>query len=293
MVAIFRRLFRSNSSPETQLSKLEWANFVFLKDLSSQIVFVCSYPRSGDTWLRCLMADCLLQKAGYECSTDLPIHPDKLIPDIHCHDLRDIVGVRHITNQSFYKTHFSPWEASRYLGDTPQLDAKYIYLYRSPEDALLSFYYFKLRYPGSSNVAEQGPDAFCTDELKHWVHHLSKAMLTKERNENVCLARYEDLHLATSKSLLEICDWLEIDMPAEACIQAAKHMEFANLQQREARSSSNSSGHRFFRKGQIGSAEKELKQETIELIRSKSRDLLSRADRVRLKALPVSEGQAQ
>jgi hypothetical protein len=103
------------------------------------------------------------------------------------------------------------------------------------------------------------------------------------------MVKYEDLHRETNNTLSEIWRWLGIDMHAEACVQAAKHMEFANLQQREARSSSNSSGHQFFRKGRIGSAEKELKQETIELIRSKSRDLLSRADRVRLKALPVTE----
>ena len=279
MVAIFSRLFRSSSSPETQLSKLEWANFAFLKDLSSPIVFVSSYPRSGNTWLRYLMADCLLQKAGYECSTDLPIHPDKLIPDIHCHDPRDIAGIRHITNQSFYKTHFTPWEASRYLGDSPQLDAKYIYLYRSPEDALLSLYYFKLRYPRSSNVAEQGPDIFCIRELSQWVDHVSQALSYNTDGNSVYLIRYEDLHGATKQVLVDLWNWLHIPMPREACSRATNHMEFSKLQELESRYNTNTSGHQFFRKGQIGSASNELKNETIEQIRNGSESILRLANK--------------
>jgi hypothetical protein len=56
----------------------------FLKVQSSNaksILFVSSYPRSGNTWVRYLLADCLIQNMGISTASTLPVHPDKIIPD--------------------------------------------------------------------------------------------------------------------------------------------------------------------------------------------------------------------
>ena len=47
--------------------------------------FVSSFPRSGNTWMRFLLADVLLQNHGMATSTELPVHPDKIVPDFYCH----------------------------------------------------------------------------------------------------------------------------------------------------------------------------------------------------------------
>jgi hypothetical protein len=225
------------------------------------------------------MADCLLQQAGYETSTDLPINPDEIIPDLHCHRVHEVAGVPGISKQRFCKSHISPLQISQFLGVPSGRKARYIYLYRNPEDALLSFYYFKLRYSESSNVAEHGPDAFCKRESSQWVDNVSQALSYKKDGGNLHLVRYEDLHGATEQVLAQIWDWLEMPMPREICSRAANHMEFAKLQEWESRYNTNSSGHRFFRKGQVGSAANELKNETIEQIRDRSASVLCLANK--------------
>ncbi len=225
------------------------------------------------------MADCLLQQAGYESSTDLPIHPDKIIPDVHCHQLHEAAGDPSISTHRFYKSHISPLQMSQFLGVPSAQKVRYIYLYRNPEDALLSFYYFKLRYPESSNVAEQGPDAFCKREFSQWVSHVSQALSYKEDDDSLYLIRYEDLHGATEQVLVQLWNWLEIPMPREVCSVATNHMQFSKLQEFESRYNTNTSGHQFFRKGQIGSAANELTNETIEQIRDGSESVLRRANK--------------
>ena len=64
------------------------------------------------------MADSLLQQAGYECSTDLPVHPDKLTPDMHCYKIEKTTDCHSITNKYLYKTHFPPRLTSRFLAES-------------------------------------------------------------------------------------------------------------------------------------------------------------------------------
>jgi estrone sulfotransferase len=274
---------------ENNLSEKEHENFTYLKSIYSPLVFVCSFPRSGNTWLRFLMADCLLRQAGYETSTDLPIHPDKIIPDLHCHRLHQVAGIFGISTPRFYKSHISPLQMSHLLGVPSSRKSRFIYLYRNPEDALMSFYYFKLRYPGSSNAAEQGPDAFCIREFSQWVDHVSQALSYNADGNSVYLIRYEDLHGATEQVLVDLWNWLEIPMPREVCFRATNHMEFSKLQELESRSNTNTSGHQFFRKGQIGSAANELKKETIEQIRDESALVLRSANKYRRNTLDIDK----
>jgi hypothetical protein len=276
------KIIQKSALPEIQLRNRERENFEFLKTHTSPITFICSYPRSGNTWLRHLMADCLLQKAGCECAAGLPIHPDKLIPDIHCHQLDEISC--HTTKNIFCKSHFSPLQISNFLGESVDQRINFIYLYRNPDDALISFFYFKLRYPETSNVAEIGSDKFCKDELSNWIEHIDQTLQHMKNRKNVCLIKYEDLHQYTSGIIHEIWKWLQIDIPNEACFHAVNHMQFTKLQNMEKQSNSNTSGHLFFRKGQIGDAANELKHTTIEQIYHRTADVLRRANSRCLKA---------
>src|SRR5208282_2910006 len=113
--------------------------------------FISSFPRSGNTWIRYLLADVFLQVHGVETVTELPVHPNKIVPDFYFHWIarRDVTIP---TPGIFVKTHETfPQLQDRFgpalLRKGPGADAavalpppcKHICLYRSPEDALVSW----------------------------------------------------------------------------------------------------------------------------------------------------------
>lgn len=283
MIAKLKRALWKAADPEFQLSETEKQNLAFLRTLSKPLAFVCSYPRSGNTWLRYLMADCLLQTAGYECSTELPVHPNVLIPDFHCHNAVDIKPMTGISEHFYYKTHFAPLQMGHLIGITQTHNLSYIYLYRDPADALISYYYYKLRYPQYYNVAEKGPNLFCSQEIGNWVDHVEQAIRFQAKGNKICFIKYEDLHAATSDALQAIWTWLNIVISPSVCGLAATHMEFSSLQDLERRTTTNTSPHSFFRSGVVGAAQNELNNCTTDIIRARSKDVLSRADAAKLK----------
>jgi hypothetical protein len=282
MIGNLRALFNGVRGSRIQLSDTEEKNVAFLNAASSPLTFVSSYPRSGNTWLRYLMTDCLLQTAGYECSTELPVHPNDVIPDLHCHSAEEIRAVTEVCDRFFYKTHFTPAQVSRLMRSSPTVESSYIYLYRDPADALISYYYYNLRYPQYSNVAEKGPDLFCTEEITSWIDHVEQAVSCLGEERRICFIKYEDLHAATAEVLQGIWNWLNVNVSSGSCIAAATHMEFASLQDLERRTSTNESPHRFFRRGLIGGAKKELNANTTDFLRTKSEDLLRKIDALKL-----------
>ena len=44
------------------------------------VSFISSFPRSGNTWMRFLLSDVLLQKHNVKTTTNLPVDPNDLIP---------------------------------------------------------------------------------------------------------------------------------------------------------------------------------------------------------------------
>ena len=224
------------------------------------------------------MADSLLQQAGYECATKLPIHPDKLIPDIHCHQVEEVASFSYCPRQCFYKTHFSPAQMALVLGKECSHKTRYVYLYRNPEDALVSYYFFKLRYQETRNIADAGPDDFCLNELSNWIQHARDALCHSLSFEQVYLLRYEDLHKETSKTLGKMWRFLEIDIGSEICLRASDHMRFDALQKLEIENDTKKSRVRFFRKGLIGNSVEELKPETINAIRAKTSGVMAELD---------------
>jgi hypothetical protein len=48
----------------------------------TKVVFISSFPRSGNTWMRGLLRDILFQEHGVATTTDLPVALDDLIPEI-------------------------------------------------------------------------------------------------------------------------------------------------------------------------------------------------------------------
>ena len=149
----FYFLFNGLAWKILRLKYIEIQNMRELKNLLLQnhpVTFVTSYYRSGNTWMRYLLSDVLLQKHGVRTTTKLAVHPD----DIICDFGNGLVAARDTSVQTpglLLKIHDSYLELRRRFskGD-PEVAAsfkkcRYLYLFRAPEDALLSFYQMHLR----------------------------------------------------------------------------------------------------------------------------------------------------
>lgn len=213
--------------------------------------FIASFPRSGNTWLRYLLADVIQQNAGLATGTTLPIHPDHVIPDIHRHDLND-VDPRVELSRRLIKTHHL-----YHVIDRPA-----VYLVRQPLDALVSFYRFHLRYQELAVRAADGPDAFALLHADQWREHVESYLV---EDQKVLVATYEQLLEEPTKTLGKILNWLQIPTTRSFLDKAVEHHEFARHQQQESEAPLNPKEF-FFRSGTAGTGAEALSPASISLL---------------------------
>ena len=97
----------------------------------SKDIFLASFPRSGNTWMRLLLSDLILQMQGFSTNTG-----GNIIPDVYKVNIEQWNQDDRISQLDFriIKTHEYYEECYK----------KIIYLFRNPADSLCSFYYYKL-----------------------------------------------------------------------------------------------------------------------------------------------------
>jgi hypothetical protein len=166
--------------------------------------FVVSYPRSGNTWTRFLIAN--LVHADKDVSfTNI----EKLIPDTSSQSNR---ALKSTPRPRIIKTH--EYFDHRY--------PKIIYIVRDPRDVALSYYDFQRKY---MQIDDQYPleryvDDFVTGKLISigwgtWGENVASWMFTRGKQRNFLLLRYEDMMRDTASELARIAEFLGIDPSAE------------------------------------------------------------------------------
>ena len=224
-------------------------------------VFLASYPRSGNTWMRLLLSDAILQHQGYQTKPG-----GNIIPGVYSRDIREWDRDSRINQITFriIKTH----ELYNQDGN------KVIYIFRNPADCLCSYYHYKLaRYEKFRNRNPE-PNQFCLDEVYEWCKHIESYMLAKKTDfGNVLFISYDKMQLNPALVLKKAASFLGLQVSHQTCLIAAKNQSFSKLQNlacttERYRLGINESGvyNIFFRKGKINSAREDLQPETIQLI---------------------------
>ena len=247
-------------------------------DRGTKVVFLSSFPRSGNTWMRYLLSDVLLQMHGLKTTTRLPIHPDNLMPEFgtnciarrirRCPTL-DLMG----PPAAFIKSHF-PFERhvdifAREKDKHPR-DCRILYLFRTPEDALVSFFHMCERQPWARGKTTQGLDAFCRVEAANWVKNVSSYFKAADEGYPVFFLSYEKLLENPAIVLENILRWLEIKHDDQMVPRAVSNMKFVKLQAMEMQESqfdfNSNERNLFFRRGCSGSGRTELPDSTLQEI---------------------------
>ena len=272
------RLLREGLAPARRMFVQAHNNREMARLLREQapISFVCSFARSGNTWMRYLVCDVLLQNQGIQTTTELPVPLGRIIPDYY----DDLIARRESSVQApchLIKTHdMIPLLRQHAGGDPAVLKCKYLYLYRTPEDALVSFFHLYLREKFIRSKAGRDIDLFCLEALPGWLLHLNSYLDALNEGVELHLVSYEQLLRQPAAILSETLRWLGIPNSEAAVARANANMQFSNLKAMEAKTL----GSRvpFFRRGCDGSGKLELKPETLKIIRESTAELMAQAD---------------
>lgn len=239
------------------------------------LTWVSSFPRSGNTWVRHLLADGFTQAAGLETGTNLPIHVNRIVPDRYQSPVDD-VAPEVPTPGLVVKTHdrFAKAEA---VCDSPHPGGvvRHLYIYRRPEDCLTSYYHYHLRYDNLREKAADGPDAFTLATLDRWIGDLESYRDAKRANpERVFLVSYEQLLERAADALLPALGWMGANVTRSQLDLAVEHMAFDKLKAREVANDPTKREERFYRRGSGGGGEEELSPETLAAIADRTDGLL-------------------
>ena len=251
-----------------------------------QLQFVSSFARSGNTWVRYLLADVLLQNRGEQTTTELSVPPEEIIPDYYCDYIarRDqsvrMPGVLIKTHDVFETV----WQG---MGAAPLTEApsagpppncKILYIFRRPEDVLVSFYHLHLRQKYVRSTVF-GIDAFCRSAMDGWMQNVASYLRAADLGAPIYFASYETLLHEPAATLTGILAWLGIEHNAERVKRAVDHMEFSNLRKVEERRPPHQTKEFFFRRGRKGSGLMELQPQTLAEIRDHTSSLVKQADK--------------
>jgi estrone sulfotransferase len=178
-------------------------------------VFIASYPKSGNTWLRFLLANLL---APGEKITFRNI--DNYVPDIYkCAGiLEDRRGRRYI------KSHHPCYE----------LYPKLIYIYRDGRDALVSYYHYasgKKKFAGT--FAEFVFSSFVT-KFSSWSEHVEGACdFAVKHPDRILMLQYEEMLKNASAGAAGISAFLELGCDDQAIARAVEASSFHRLKKSE------------------------------------------------------------
>jgi hypothetical protein len=175
----------------------------------SDDVFLVSFPKSGNTWTRFLLANLRFPN---EPATWVNI--DRLIPDPTGTTKRD----------------FDRMPRPRIIKSHECFDPRYprvVYIVRDPRDVVVSQYHYhrKIRKIEDDSPIEKFVTRFLAGETcphGSWGQNIATWLYTSEGNPRFLLLRYEDLIADTPRELAKVVSFLQLPASPEQIAQAVE-----------------------------------------------------------------------
>jgi len=168
--------------------------------------FIVSYPRSGNTWTRFLVANLLHPEEPASFA-----NIERLVPDAEAQSSR---YMRRIPSPRCIKTHscFDP----RY--------PRVIYIVRDPRDVVLSYYDFSRKYrqigddyPFVRYVSDCIQGRLISAGWGTWGENVASWVFARGARPGFLLLRYEDMKARTKEELQRLAFFLGIKLTPERC----------------------------------------------------------------------------
>jgi len=228
--------------------------FLPIDETQDQDVFICGYPKSGNTWVQNLMASLLF---GLEPRYLTDRLVQEVVPDIHQSHF-----YKRFFDTAYFKTHHSCQSNYRRI----------VHLVRDPRDVAASYYHFD-RARGQSVSLEKKTEAV----IESWKTH-TLSYLESTGKKPIILLRYEDLLTQPEVEVRRLLQFCQLERSAEVQARAIEGNRFSRIASRERKFGMANprwpSEKSFFRKGQAGSYMETLRKEDVSAIESSLEDLM-------------------
>ncbi len=189
-------------------------------------VFIVSYPKSGNTWTRFLIANLVHPEMCPDFS-----NINQIIPEPEAASTRELA-----------KT-----PRPRILKSHEYFDPRYrriIYIVRDPRDVVLSQYHFHMK---RGRIDENYPiekfvKSFVAGETStyaSWGENVAGWLATRYNSPEFLLLRYEDMLANTAVELTKIASFLEIDADTRRIELAVQQSSADRMRELEKRQSGN------------------------------------------------------
>lgn len=211
-------------------------------------IFVCGYPKSGNTWMQYLVA-------GAFCGVDLKVAPDALIQDV-APDVHFKSFYKPYFPVTFFKSHFLPRPGYR----------KVVYLVRDGRDVMVSYLHYVRGLTGTEidflDFIRTGKELFPCK----WHEHVEQWM-SNPCSAEMIIVRYEDLKSDAVTQLARIADFAGITTSRDVLERAARDSSFAAMKEREKKFAWENpqipKNQQFVRRGTVGSHRDEMTPEAL------------------------------
>jgi estrone sulfotransferase len=251
--APFRLFIRPEDIYDTELHKLG------LEFINRDDMFVCSYPKSGNTWLRFIIAN-LLCPSETISFRNINSH----VPYIEFSD-RELNRAR---KRPPMKTHWP------FLHRFPRT----IYICRDPRDVYVSYFHYAVRrgwFRGDLTSFLRHGLFFVGD----WCDHVEAALMERERRpSDVLFLKYEDMLAAPHESVNSVARFLGLEPEPSAVSDSVDKTSFVRLKENERTHGGEvvSADIGFFRRGIYGGWKDELSAADVEFIVGRNGGIMRR-----------------
>lgn len=282
-----------------------------------KIIWLASYPKSGNTWVRAFLSYLLKQNKHDNTINELiakVASSRALLEEQLCIETSELLNAeldvlrRHAyigyANENnakvlFIKIHdaFTMYDGRPIIPE--EVTQGIVYIVRNPLDIIGSF-----AHHNNENIVEtinklNNKDYVLNNKRKHANIQLRQKLLSWdkhvyswiEQNEiPIILIRYEDMVLQPLETFSRILAFCKLSFSGVEIKAAINATSFKELQQQEEKFGfymKTSSERSFFRKGQIGSWRNELSEEQMKLVVSNQYDMMKKLNYLDVNDLPV------
>lgn len=189
-------------------------------DVFPDDVFIVSYPKSGNTWTRFLIANLAYPEKNPDFT-----NINELVPDPEALSKRHLAT---LPRPRILKTHQYYHPAYENI----------LFIVRDPRDVAVSEYYFhrKRRVYADNFPIEEHVKQFVAGKTTlygSWGENLSTWLVTRAKSDRFLLMRYEDMIQDTPGELLKIAKFLGIDATPERLASAVERSSADNMRKLE------------------------------------------------------------